>query len=71
METQHRKVGWRIDNDVHSDQMATACFDLTAPLSVMDRDKRKMNSNLLHVMRTIEELCYKGAKSSSSHMLKL
>lgn len=38
---QHRVVEWRIDDDVHSDQMATACFDLNVCLYVMDRRKRQ------------------------------
>lgn len=59
-----------MDNDVQSDQMATACCDLNGWLLVMERTKRKTSSNLLHVIRTIETLYYKCAKSSSSCMLK-
>lgn len=55
-----------MDNCVHSDRMAIACFDLYA----MGKRKKKTSSNLLLVMRTITQ-SYKHARSSSSHMLKL
>lgn len=64
---QHRVVEWRMDNDVHGDQMATACFNINACLYVMDRRKRKTSSNLLHVIRTIETLLQKCKELQQPH----
>lgn len=47
---EHRVVGWRMHNDVHSDQMATGCFDLNACLYVIDRRKKRRQAAICYTV---------------------